>query len=170
MHILVPSSPPTNLAVIVQNSTAALISWSPPPQTDHNGIITTYTVTLVNKKTDLQIKYNTLATSLIVDTLSPFTNYELAVTANTSVGMGPQSVFLPFLTNEAGNYNSLSTLMSIHIIYYTQLHLLLQMILMSRHQHLHPSCSPGLLLQKIAKMASLGPMLSTSQELMLSMM
>ena len=100
--ISVPSSPPTNLAVSVENSTAAHIFWSPPPHTDHNGVITVYTVTIVNKRTDMAFEYTTLDSTFIITILSPFTNYEFAVAANTTVGMGPQSTFVPFITDEDG--------------------------------------------------------------------
>ena len=86
----------------VENSTAAHIFWNPPPHTDHNGVITVYTVTIVNKRTDVVFEYTTLDSTFIVATLRPFTNYEFAVAANTTVGMGPQSTFVQFITDEDG--------------------------------------------------------------------
>lgn len=97
-----PSSPPTNLVVDVENSTTAHLSWDPPPLSDHNGVITVYSITVLNKETDEEIEFTTITTRITVTDLDPFTNYGFSVTSNTAVGMGPESNIESFQTAEDG--------------------------------------------------------------------
>lgn len=84
------------------DATTVQLSWSPPPLSDHNGVITAYTVSVVNTNTNEEQKIVVSSTSITLNSLDPFTNYNFGVTANTSVGAGPQSSFVSFLTHEDG--------------------------------------------------------------------
>ena len=86
----------------VVNSTTVHLSWSPPTPSDQNGVIAVYTVSLVNKNTDQGSEYITSITAITISSLSPFTTYYYAIAANTTVGMGPFSTSIPFLTDEDG--------------------------------------------------------------------
>ena len=100
----VPSSAPIGLSSTVQGSTSVLLSWSPPPAADQNGVITVYTVEVINTVTSNKDTYVTSSSTLTVVSLDPYTTYECIVAANTSVGMGPFSAKLAFQTVEAGEY------------------------------------------------------------------
>ena len=91
-----------NLAVDVENSTTAHLSWDPPPPSDHNGVITVYTITVLNKETDEEMEFTAITTTFTVTDLDPFTNYGFSVTSNTAVGMGPESNIESFQTAEDG--------------------------------------------------------------------
>ena len=90
-----PSSPPTNLVVDVENSTTAHLSWDPPPIADHNGVITIYTIFVLNKETDEEIEFTTITTTFTVTDLDPFTNYGFSgmgpPVLQSTLGMGPES-------------------------------------------------------------------------------
>ena len=101
-----PSSPPTNLVVDVENSTTAHLSWDPPPIADHNGVITIYTIFVLNKETDEEIEFTTITTTFTVTDLDPFTNYGFSVTSSTTIGMGPESNTESFQTAEDGKLST----------------------------------------------------------------
>ena len=86
----------------VVNSSTVQLSWSPPPPSDQNGVITVYTISLVNMNTNQGSEYTTSHTSITISSLNPFTTYHCAIAANTTVGMGPLSNSIPFLTDEDG--------------------------------------------------------------------
>ena len=97
-----PSSAPTSLSSSVQGPTSVLLTWSPPPVADQNGVITLYTVEVINTATSDKDVYVTSANTLTVASLAPHTTYKCAVAANTSVGLGPYSTYLVFQTDEDG--------------------------------------------------------------------
>ena len=76
--------------------------WLPPPLAGQNGMITSYTVIVTNAKNGQEWTYVTEETSLNLSSLSPFTEYKSKVAANTSIGMGPSTTFIAFLTPEDG--------------------------------------------------------------------
>ena len=88
--ILVPSSPPQSVLVSVTSSTAIIITWSPPPFADQNGIIREYSVLVFNANNDQSFLYQTQQNSLNVSLLSPYTLYYVTVAAVT-VETGPYS-------------------------------------------------------------------------------
>ena len=99
---VVPTSPPTSLRIAHITSTTAEAYWNPPPNTEQNGNITSYTLVLINSKTNQIALLSTSAASLSLALLSPYTVYSVAVSANTSVGMGPFTAYTTFSTLEAG--------------------------------------------------------------------
>ena len=70
--------------------------------TDHNGIITGYFVNVTNFESDITIQLFTSSTTLIVDSLEPFTVYTITIAAQTAVGAGPYSIGLSTITMEDG--------------------------------------------------------------------
>ena len=97
-----PTSPPTNLKVTYVTSTRAQINWEPPPDPEQNGDITSYTLLVVNTKTNQVVFLSTSLTSYTLTSLSPYTVYSVAVSANTSAGMGPFTTYTIFQTMEDG--------------------------------------------------------------------
>lgn len=49
---IAPSGAPLDVSVIVNSSSTARISWSPPTYIDRNGIIVNYTVRIITTDTD----------------------------------------------------------------------------------------------------------------------
>ena len=69
---------------------------------DHNGAITGYFVNVTNVESDITIQLFTSSTTLIVDSLEPFTVYTVTIAAQTAVGAGPYSIGLSTMTMEDG--------------------------------------------------------------------
>lgn len=76
--------------------------WQAPDLADQNGIIIGYAinVTQVGSGQSYQVTSNT--NTLYLDSLLPFTTYTCRIAAMTSVGVGPYSIAVSFLTDEAG--------------------------------------------------------------------
>ena len=103
VHFLVaPSGPPTNLEASYITSTGAEINWEPPPNTEQNGDITSYTLLVISTQTNQIMSLSTSATSFNLTSLAPYTVYSVAVSANTSAGMGPFTTYTIFQTFEDG--------------------------------------------------------------------
>ncbi len=99
-NLSAPSSPPLDVLVTDITSTSLLLTWSPPATEDHNGVLEEYTIliTSVTDYLDFFIEEN----SLIVDSLKPYTKYDIVVAASTHEGMGPFSEALTVQTEEDG--------------------------------------------------------------------
>lgn len=101
---LVPSGPPTNLTVVFVNSTSMTIVWSPPEQERRNGIIVAYKVCVRRSVVTSQCQDRIVTGSqrnYTASLLSPFTFYDVIVSAATSVGYGSSSL-VTNRTSEAG--------------------------------------------------------------------
>lgn len=88
-----PSSAPRNIAVDLQPPS---FSWSPPPLLDQNGVITKYTVKIVEVESGRRIQQldvNSTTTSVALPdlTLTPCYTYQFSVTAYT-VEYGPSAM------------------------------------------------------------------------------
>ena len=102
---LVPSSSPTDLAATVYSSTEIYLSWSPPPKSERNGVIIEYNISVISTNSEEHI--TTIATNISIGSLLPYTTYQCAIAASTSVGQGPFTTYLYFETNEAGLFLNL---------------------------------------------------------------
>ena len=71
-------------------------------EADHNGAITGYSVNVTNVENGITVQLFTSSTSLIVDSLEPFTVYAITIAAQTAVGAGPYSIALSEITMEDG--------------------------------------------------------------------
>ena len=65
--------------------------WDPPSPEHQNGPIVTYTVMIVEVETAMSQQFTTMDTTLMLNSLRPYTTYELTVAAHTTAGMGPFS-------------------------------------------------------------------------------
>lgn len=106
VFLAVPSTAPSNLTVIVNNSTTVTASWRLPPEIARNGIIRGFR--LLYKKKDsgglpaiLNIRNGTIH-SQVVTGLDKYSEYEFQVVAFTSVGDGPKSSVVVKRTKEDG--------------------------------------------------------------------
>ena len=61
--ITVPPGSPTNITVEALSSTSLLITWEPPPPSQHNGVITQYRVLVTSDSGQMQV-YNVSADQL----------------------------------------------------------------------------------------------------------
>ena len=99
---LVPSSSPTSLSVTVQSPSVVYIEWSPPPSSEHNGVITGYNISLIDITNGYEFYLVSHNISISVDSLHPYTIYQYRIAGFTSVGLGPYSNLVTFQTQESG--------------------------------------------------------------------
>ena len=109
---IAPSGPPTNLAVNVTSSTTVSLSWNPPPESDKNGLIIEYNVSLIDTMSGNHFFRSTSSNHLTVEQLYPNTIYQYAVAAITSVGSGPFTKYFYFKTSEAGMHDIIKIIFS----------------------------------------------------------
>lgn len=110
---LVPSRAPTSVAVVVLNSTTLSVSWQPLDPQFHNGILQYYTLQIVELVTSSVIEVNENLTHIVVSSLHPYYDYNLAVAAVTVVGTGPFST--PLTTTTAEDSESCCAVLTIKL-------------------------------------------------------
>ena len=98
---LAPGASPTNISSSNVSENSFTINWSPPPESDWNGIIDYYVVnvTQTDNISETMTK-ETSSTYFTVYGLHPFYNYTYQVAAHT-VALGPFSKPQTLITNEA---------------------------------------------------------------------
>ena len=101
MTFSAPSAPPEELVAASISSTSFVLSWSPPPISQQNGIIREYRVNITEIQTGLSIILNSTSTSVSALSLHPYYTYECTVSAYT-VGGGPYSEVFTVTTSEDG--------------------------------------------------------------------
>ncbi|XP_060886562.1 neogenin 1a isoform X12 [Labrus mixtus] len=87
----VPSSPPQNLTVEVQNSKSIMLRWQPPPVSGQNGEITGYKIRYrkVSRRSDVTEITGGTQLFKLIDGLERGTEYSCRVSAMTVNGTGP---------------------------------------------------------------------------------
>jgi len=96
----VPADPPANVSITNTSAYSLFIEWDPP--NTPNGIIVNYTIYLDynNGTTDVRITdFNT--TEYLLEGLSPHQLVGVEITANTSIGEGPNSPIQEIRTHQA---------------------------------------------------------------------
>ena len=90
-----PDAPPQNVTAIPESSTSILVSWSPPPLENQNGIIILYHLNYSSDEAfagpDGNFIVNATRTTMLVNGLEEFVTYSFTVAAETSAGIGPYS-------------------------------------------------------------------------------
>lgn len=99
---IAPSQPPQNFFRQAITSTSVLLSWNPPPFESQNGHIIAYYLNITSLDSGDTVLYNSVATSVHISGLIPYTSYTCIVAAMTSVGLGPYTTTISFTTNEDG--------------------------------------------------------------------
>lgn len=103
MLCAVPSSPPLNLIVYVQNSTHAIVIWEDPNQDQHNGVITHYVINIIEMDTlDPHPILTVFSPPFKLSDLHPYYTYQVRIAAATSIGEGPYTQLVSFRMDEAG--------------------------------------------------------------------
>ncbi|XP_030611677.1 protein sidekick-2 [Archocentrus centrarchus] len=87
-----PSAPPQNVIASGRTNQSIMIQWQPPPESHQNGILRGYIVRyrLTGLPVDYQIKNITSpdVTTLLLEDLIIWTNYEIEVAAYNGAGLG----------------------------------------------------------------------------------
>ena len=97
-----PSGYPRNVSVATVTSKSALITWIPPTDEEKNGVITGYTVSLMEAEREEAIYLRTNMNSINITGLMPFSTYFLSIAASTAIGLGPFGIMLMVNTQEDG--------------------------------------------------------------------
>jgi hypothetical protein len=100
---IAPTGPPNNLQATPINSTAVNVTWEPPTPDDQNGVIAIYTITYSSQSAMESGSTNTSDTMVILSGLEEFREYNITVTASTTVGSGPERS-VTVMTPESGMY------------------------------------------------------------------
>lgn len=119
----VPSTPPLNSSGQVLSPSTLSITWQPPALEGQNGIITSYTVRLIEQPTDMIFTYQRGGshTEIFITNLHPYYGYSCSVAAATSVGLGPYSAPFTLITHQDGQCTCLDfgLLLLFNIIFHT---------------------------------------------------
>lgn len=111
--ISVPTGPPQNISPEIISSRSIWLTWEPPLLEERNGEITGYTVAVTNVDTGESFELLTSETTLNVDSLRPYMNYNLTVAASTDIGQGPSALEVSITTPEDGVFSSDSVFKSL---------------------------------------------------------
>ena len=98
----VPTSPPRKVHLLATTPRSLLVSWEPPPAEEHNGELTSYTVTVEDDNEVLVEEERTDQLEAIIGGLHPFQVYYVRVAASTEVGVGPYTIAFLIEMPEAG--------------------------------------------------------------------
>ena len=105
VSFLVPSQAPAGLTVTDITDTSAKLQWNAIPLLDQNGKILTYqgNITAISPiRGSLSLAVVAPALSGDIRRLKPYTNYEVVIAAETTVGQGRWSNAASFRTKQAG--------------------------------------------------------------------
>ena len=94
-----PASPPTNVTGRATDSTTIVLSWSPPPPGNQNGIIRSYNISVLEQDTGREFSRTSVNTEESFHSLHPFYIYSVTITA-TTVAPGPPSSPIMVQTEE----------------------------------------------------------------------
>ena len=71
------------------SATSILVTWSPPPEDDQNGVILGYIITYIIIGDELSTTMSTPETTINITGLAIYTEYNISVAAYTVIGTGP---------------------------------------------------------------------------------
>ena len=96
------------------------MSWSPPPEGTHGGVLTEYTICFLQDNEDTcsverTISATSVPLSLVEDSLLSETNYRLRICASTAAGVGPCSSNISLTT---GTYVVLFRVVCYFLLFY----------------------------------------------------
>ena len=96
-----PTAPPVNSSGYAIDATTIMLTWSPPPTENQNGIIRNYVINITELETGIAFHHVSLSTHILVYSLHPFYRYVVTIAAVT-VGQGPATVAFTVRTREDG--------------------------------------------------------------------
>ena len=115
LYCAVPTGIPGDLVAMATTPTSIQLTWNPPPIHEHNGVITSYTITQVKDVSGNSSTDTTTDLMLTAENLRPFTCYTFNVAASTSVGTGPLHPDVPVCTPEAGKWREILTVYTVYL-------------------------------------------------------
>nr|XP_027230100.1 Down syndrome cell adhesion molecule-like protein Dscam2 [Penaeus vannamei] len=98
-----PGAPPGHVTCETVTSSSVVVTWSPPPPRQANGIITNYRVTYTQMFSHEEGRTGSVVSEGLRATLTglkPWTNYSVSVAASTRAGEGVQSLALVCTTEQ----------------------------------------------------------------------
>ena len=87
----VPSSPPQNVTVKSVDPASLMVSWQPPLEINHNGMITVYVIQYTRTSEMMSVNVNSGTRQTNISGLTAFVMYSVSVAARNSNGTGPFS-------------------------------------------------------------------------------
>ena len=87
----VPNSSPQSVVVKSNNQTSLNVSWQPPMEIDHNGLIISYVINYTREESSYVMIVNVTGTTYTISELVAFTEYSVRVAAVNINGTGPFS-------------------------------------------------------------------------------
>ena len=100
MSHAVPSGPPQNTNLTINDSRSLILNWEVPLPQDVNGIVIDYTINISSTLGTNSILVGSNITSYTLTSLKPYIAYTCIIAAYTSVGRGPFSVGVTISTPE----------------------------------------------------------------------
>ena len=125
--ISAPSGGPANVTEVDVNSTHIHLSWDPPSEEDHRGVIRGYNINVTELETQTVFYFMTESTEIIIGPLHPYYVY-ICMIAAVTIDEGPHTL-ITVITDEAGkllkmnnslhnvHFNTLSTL-QLHLVHH----------------------------------------------------
>ena len=109
LHVIAPTGPPENASAEILSSTRIRVLWVEVAETSRHGTIIQYEImyeplTTFGVLTTLTVTTTNL--SIILISLEEYVEYNISVSAYTSVGPGPYSVGIVRRTFEDGKFKS----------------------------------------------------------------
>lgn len=101
----VPSASPS-VTQLQELSRSIFLSWEELAAHERNGIITSYTISIMNLDDPEGVaeSFNVTGLSLTISDLTPYTTYGLLLAASTIIGSGPSSDLHAVQTHEEGKH------------------------------------------------------------------
>ena len=98
-----PSGPPLDVSGTSSSPYSISLTWTPPPSTELNGVITGYVINVTHTDTLVTLQHVSGNDSYAnILSLDPFTTYICVVAAQTGAGTGPFSTGIWIRTQENG--------------------------------------------------------------------
>ena len=119
-NFTVPSSPSQNVMVTSVNPASLMVSWQPPSETDHNGMITGYVIqyTRVGSSDMMSVNVNSGTTQYTISGLVAFVMYSVTVAAVNSDGTGPFSNSMMQLSGQDSEFTKYIVIVTIEFFIY----------------------------------------------------
>ena len=96
--ILAPSAPPTNFEMSVTD-TMICLSWNPPPESEQNGVIVSYTLACtIDDEPSISHKVKNFVLNFCADLYLTNQDFSCSVLASTTAGDGPTTESITMTT------------------------------------------------------------------------
>jgi len=98
ISLLAPSAPPANFSITVTD-TKICLSWDPPPESDQNGVIVSYTLVCTKDgEPSISHQVKSFVLNFCADLYLPNQNFTCNVSASTAAGDGPTTESITMTT------------------------------------------------------------------------